>query len=283
MMNIISRLFIVLCIGCLQACSQTPTAAENSQTNAVVASTEKQSADTVIASASEADEDLDDSDVDLSLTNGLSDPIEPFNRLMWDINYDYVDPYIYKPVAVSYVDWVPDFIRAGIGNFLANLDEPATAVNNALMGEGENSFKHFGRFVINTIFGGLGLVDVADFMDLAPDEGREFGDVLGYYGLGYGPYFMIPGYGPLSVRYLVGGIVDNLYLPLSFFNVWELLGKRVIESLEPRVEMIPSEPMLDNSPDPYLFVRDLYIQHSNRTSGIEVREEEDLEDLLDEE
>lgn len=62
---------------------------------------------------------------------GVYDPFEGFNRAMWNLNYDYFDPYLARPVSLAYVDYTPSFIRTGIKNFLANLDEPASMVNSA--------------------------------------------------------------------------------------------------------------------------------------------------------
>lgn len=69
-------------------------------------------------------------------TSGVYDPLEGFNRAMWEINYDYLDPYLVRPISLAYVDYTPVPVRSGIANFLANLDEPASVVNNLVMGNG---------------------------------------------------------------------------------------------------------------------------------------------------
>jgi len=86
-----------------------------------------------------------------------NDPFEGFNRAMWDINYEYLDPYLVRPVSLAYVGYTPVPVRSGISNFLANLDEPASMVNNLFMGNGEKALDHFNRFWINSTFGLLAL------------------------------------------------------------------------------------------------------------------------------
>lgn len=98
---------------------------------------------------------------DSSPHSQVNDPLESFNRQMWTINYDYLDPYVVRPVSLFYVGYVPKPVRSGIANFLSNLDEPASMVNNLLMGNGTKAVDHFNRFWINTSFGLLGLIDIA--------------------------------------------------------------------------------------------------------------------------
>ena len=219
---------------------------------------------------------------------GVYDPFEGFNRAMWNLNYDYFDPYLARPVSLAYVDYTPSFIRTGIKNFLANLDEPASMVNSALMLNGEEAVRHFNRFWINSTFGVLGLIDIASAADIRKPVDKQFGDTMGKYGVANGPYFMFPVYGPLTLREGAGDIVDGLYLPLSALNFWQSFGKWVFEGMEDRAALVNQEAILRDSPDSYIFTRDAYIQNKNfRASGgnLEVLEQEDeayLDDFLDE-
>lgn len=106
-------------------------------------------------------EERDGEETSAVLESEVNDPFEGFNRTMWTINYDYLDPYIVRPAAVAYVDYTPSPIRTGIANFLGNLDEPSSIVNNILMGNGAKAVDHFNRFWINSTFGLLGLIDIA--------------------------------------------------------------------------------------------------------------------------
>ena len=210
-----------------------------------------------------------------------NDPFEGFNRAMWTVNYDYLDPYLVRPVSVAYVDYTPAPIRIGISNFLANLDEPASMVNNLLMGNGRKAVDHFNRFWINSTFGLLGLIDIASEAGITKYDDKSFSDAIGHYGVGNGPYFMVPGYGPVTTREVTSQ-VDSLYVPLSLLNVWAGLGKWAFEGMETRAQLVSQEALLDDSPDPYALTRDVYIQRRDFKAEIEP-EEVDLEqeDFID--
>ncbi|MCQ1058338.1 MlaA family lipoprotein [Photobacterium sp. ZSDE20] len=219
---------------------------------------------------------------------GVYDPFEGFNRAMWDLNYDYLDPYLVRPVSLAYVDYTPSFIRTGIKNFLANLDEPASMVNSALMLNGEETVRHFNRFWINSTFGVFGLIDIASAADIRKPVDKQFGDTMGKYGVANGPYFMFPVYGPLTLREGAGDVVDGLYLPLSALSFWQSLGKWAFEGMEDRAALVKQEAILKDSPDSYIFTRDAYIQNKNfRATGgndemLELEDEAYLDDFLDE-
>ncbi|NVD06199.1 VacJ family lipoprotein [Vibrio sp. JPW-9-11-11] len=213
------------------------------------------------------------------------DPIEGFNRSMWTINYEYLDPYFVRPVSLAYVNYVPSPIRSGISNFLGNLDEPASMINNLLMGNGGKALDHFNRFWINTTLGLGGLFDVASEAGITDHSEKAFGDAVGHYGVGHGPYVMVPGYGPWTVRESAD-LVDSTYIPLSFLNIWAGLGKWALEGMESRAALVSQEAMLDNSPDPYALTRDVYIQHQDfkaevETDDYDAEEEAYLDDYLD--
>jgi phospholipid-binding lipoprotein MlaA len=210
------------------------------------------------------------------------DPIEGFNRSMWTINYDYLDPYFVRPVSLAYVNYVPVPIRSGISNFLGNLDEPSSMINNLLMGNGSKALDHFNRFWINTTFGLAGLIDIASEAGITDHNEKAFSDAVGHYGVGNGPYVMVPGYGPWTVREATD-VVDGMYVPLSFLNIWAGLGKWALEGMETRAALVNQEALLDNSPDPYALTRDVYIQRQDFKAEIVTEDyDEDEEAYLDE-
>lgn len=229
-------------------------------------------------------ETINSADIEYYETHS-DDHFEDFNRVMWDLNYDLLDPYLVRPVSMTYVDYTPTPIRMGIANFLANLDEPASIINNLIMGNGEVALVHFNRFWLNTTLGLVGLIDIASAADIDKPGGKSFSDALGHYGVGNGAYFMLPGYGPWTLRE-AGDFVDGLYMPLSYLNFWQGLGKWGLEGMESRVDLISQEPMLEASPDPYLLTRDVYLQRQDFKAEIEpeidLEAEEDLDDYLDE-
>ncbi|GEM74366.1 MlaA family lipoprotein [Vibrio sagamiensis] len=211
------------------------------------------------------------------ITSNVYDPFEDFNRTMWDLNYNYLDPYFVRPIALTYVDYTPVPIRAGIANFLSNLDEPSSIVNNLLMGNGERAVDHFNRFWINSTFGLLGLIDIATAAGITKNDNKAFGDAVGHYGVGNGPYLMLPGYGPYTLRKTTD-TVDGMYVPLSYLNIWTGLGKWVFEGLEKRALVVPQEAQLRSSPDPYILTRDAYLQRQDFKAEIESLDEEDAEE-----
>lgn len=209
------------------------------------------------------------------------DPFEALNRVIWDINYEVIDKNIYRPVAHGYNDHVPLPVKSGINNFVRNFEEPSSMVNNALQGKWKWAANAGGRFTLNSTIGILGVVDVADMMGL-PRKRDEFNEVLGYYGVPNGPYFMMPFLGPYVTRELASDWVDGLYFPLSDFTMWQSALKWGLKSLHSRAAAIDQERLLDNALDPYIFVKDAYFQHMDYKvfDGDVPLEQED--DLLDE-
>jgi|GEM_PF-90868 len=188
------------------------------------------------------------------------DPIEGFNRAMWDFNYLFLDRYFYRPVAHGYNDYVPRPVKTGLNNFVSNLDEPSALVNNTLQGKWGWAANAGGRFTINSTMGLLGVIDVANMMGL-PRKHDEFNEVLGYYGVPNGPYFMAPFVGPYVTREIASDWVDGLYFPLSEITIWQSLLKWGLDSLHKRAVAIDQERLVDNALDPYTFVKEAYFQH----------------------
>ncbi len=191
-----------------------------------------------------------------------SDPLESFNRTMFNLNYNVLDPYIVRPVAVAWRNYVPVPARNGISNALSNLDEPSSMVNYLLEGDVHRAAIHFTRFFLNSTLGLGGLIDVAGKANpaLAREHEQGFGTTLGHYGVGYGPYVELPGYGSFTLRQDGGDMVDTLYPPLSLLTFWMSAGKWVLEGIETRAELLDSDGMLKQQSDPYAFIRNAYFQ-----------------------
>lgn len=195
-------------------------------------------------------------------SDGRSDPLEGFNRTMFNFNYNVLDPYVLRPVAVAWSDYVPTPVRSGLSNVSNNLGEPATVINYLLQGEFKRAVMHFHRFVINSTFGIGGLIDFATHEeDLKRENIRRFGSVLGHYDVGYGPYVVLPGYGSATPREDIGGIADTLYPPLSWLIGWPAVGKWMIDGIESRARVLDQDQLLKDSTDPYLFMREAYFQN----------------------
>ncbi|WJG08582.1 VacJ family lipoprotein [Aliiglaciecola sp. LCG003] len=219
------------------------------------------------------------------------DPIEGFNRVMWDFNYDVLDAYILRPTTVVYVDYMPHVARTGLYNAALNLEEPSNTLNNLLQGKVGGSLTSLGRFVLNSTVGILGLIDVAKEIGLERQE-EEFGEVLGKYGIGTGAFLMIPAMGPSDIRSSVGDFVDSSYFPLQDLSFYVAAVRTGIKALEARAQLIEQEGNLEQSLDPYAFVKNAYFQNlefkvtDGKVPPSELQvdpevEEEGFEDFLD--
>ncbi len=212
-----------------------------------------------------------------------ADPFEPINRMFWDFNYEILDRFLVKPITIAYVTVTPTFVRTGLLNASENLSEPASAVNNLLQGKPVESLTSVGRFLVNSTVGIVGLFDVATKMGLEEKE-EDFGEVLGVWGLGTGPYLMLPALGPSDFRSLTGKVVDNVYWPTTVINDPYVIAANVIKIVEVRASLLDQEATLNRSLDRYLFVRDAYFQRlafKVSDGKVNVKTEEELEEEQD--
>ncbi|URH93748.1 VacJ family lipoprotein [Pasteurella multocida] len=196
-----------------------------------------------------------------SKTGERKDPLEGFNRTMWDFNYKVVDPYLLKPVATGWKEYVPTPVKSGLTNVANNLDEPASFVNRLLSGEFKKAMTHFNRFWINTVFGIGGLIDVASYSPpLRVENQSRFGDTLGRYGVETGSYVMLPLYGPATPRQDIGNLADTTYPMLSLLGPRSLL-KSGVQIIDGRAKALDKDALLEQSQDPYITFREAYFQN----------------------
>lgn len=191
------------------------------------------------------------------------DPLEKFNRKMFAINYNILDPYVLRPIAETWRDYVPAPARTGLNNFFSNLNEPAAMLNAFLCGDVYRGMLHFNRFFLNSLLGIGGFIDVAEMANskLSRENDLRFGATLGKYGISYGPYLMLPVYGNFTLREDVGNYVDHLYPALSWLTLWLSATKWLLEGVEKRARLLDSDAILHNSKDPYALMRNAYFQH----------------------
>lgn len=203
------------------------------------------------------------------------DPWEGYNRGVFAFN-ETVDTMLLKPVATSYKLVLPEFIRRRVSNVFANVGEVPSALNNLLQGDFARAGKDILRFLINTTVGILGLFDPATTAGLLKEE-EDFGQTLGVWGFGSGPYFVLPLLGPSTLRDFPGRLVDALIYPLSWLDDTgarnALFGVRVIGS---RAEFLEQEKILrEMSPDYYQQLRGFYLnrrEHQVRDGAVEIDE-----------
>lgn len=144
-----------------------------------------------------------------------NDPLEPVNRAVFAFNHT-LDGLILEPAAIMYRTATPRVMRDGVTNFLNNLRTPVILANDLLQGEWQRAEHTLGRFMLNTILGFGGLIDVGTHVGMPERHDEDFGQTLAKYGVGSGPYLMVPLLGPSNPRDLTGRVVDFLFDPLFF-------------------------------------------------------------------
>lgn len=195
-----------------------------------------------------------------------SDPWEKVNRNTFAFNQK-VDTYVLTPVAKGYEFVVPEYARERIGNFYVNLGEPANVMNNALQGKGEGALVSLFRLMINTTLGLGGMFDVAGTAGNQPVRREDFGQTLAVWGVGNGPYFVIPFLGPSTVRDTAGLGVDYVSAPQTWLDGgWAEWGAWGVEAVDFRLRMMPATDVLKGAVDPYLMAREAYL--SSRRNAI---------------
>ena len=148
-----------------------------------------------------------------------SDPLAPFNEKMFWFNLK-LDKYFMRPVATGYADVLPEDVRRHIGNFWDNVGVIPRFANNLFQLKVQRAGTEVGRFAINTTLGGVGFFDVADSWFGLKEHDEDFGLTLGHYGVGMGPYLVLPFYGPSSIRDTVGRAADGAMNPMSYTLPW---------------------------------------------------------------
>ena len=198
--------------------------------------------------------------------SGQNDPYEKTNRSIFSFDQA-LDHAVARPVAVFYNHAVPEFARDGVHNFLSNLDAPVIFGNDVLQGSPDRAGQTLGRMVINSTIGLGGLVDVAAKMGIAPHE-EDFGQTLGVWGVGEGPYLVVPLTGPSNPRDSVGTVVDYFMDPLTYMkwnNSTLYMGIRTgMGFVDLRARNVDNLDQIERtSVDLYATTRSLYRQHRN--------------------
>ncbi len=185
------------------------------------------------------------------------DPWEPLNRKIFAFN-EGLDDYLLSPIARGYRWVAPDPLENGVSNAIDNIWEFNTIFNSALQGRPADAFDSFGRLVINSTVGVLGFFDVASAIGIE-HKPADFGQTLYEWGVGTGPYLMVPLAGPRTLRSGFGSLVDNFYsipsLPKDQIFNWTFVG---IEAIDIRADLLRADELI--SGDRYIFVRNAYLQ-----------------------
>lgn len=214
---------------------------------------------------SAADEEAAEADTG----HAKGDPFEKWNRGVYKFN-DSIDQAIVEPLAKGYRAVTPGFFRSGVRNFLHNLASPVILANDVLQAEPKRAGATTGRFVINTTIGLLGLFDVGEKVGLKKHD-EDFGQTLGKWGVGPGPYLMLPLLGPSNMRDLTGKVVDYAIDPITYAKFKHddeaRLARTGMDLLTQRTDTLDAvDSLRETSVDPYAAARSFYDQ--SRESAI---------------
>ncbi len=196
----------------------------------------------------------------LASTRDPRDPWEPFNRRMDRFNQQ-VDQAVLKPVAQTYVQVMPQPIRTGVRNFFHNLDEIGTLVSTVLQLKPKPAIETAVRLGVNSTLGLLGVLDLATPMGLERHE-EDIGQALGRWGVGTGPYLVLPLLGPSTLRDTLVRPLDTALDPVHQIRPrTDRLLTQGVRVTSQRARFLGAEDVIQGSAlDPYTFVRDAYLQ-----------------------
>jgi len=225
-----------------------------------------------------------------------NDPYEHYNRAIFKTNA-VVDKFVIRPVAVSYTYVVPNPIRGAITNFNTNLHDFISIANDILQADGKNTLDTSVRITVNSTIGILGLFDVASWMGF-PEYNNTFGKTLRAWGWQHSSFFLIPFFGPGTVRDQLGLIPDTAFNPTLWAlqdygpnwrvdtatGWWIAGGVYGLNLLNIRSQYLDADDIIAQSLDPYATMRDIYLQSTNNyiyeSVLISTSDNDNIDDIL---
>jgi len=224
--------------------------------------------DEIVHQEDVADDDFDDFEEEMEVKE-IYDPFMSYNRSMTNFN-DGLYENFFKPVNKGYLAITNSEVRVSINNFFKNIYFPMRFFNNILQGKFHYAFEETGRFVVNSTAGCLGFFDPAKSkMKLMPHN-EDFGQTLGFYGVGPGPHIVIPLFGPSNMRDAISFFPDAAVSPIDYTDrdwptltkTWfELIAVKSVEKFnEVSLYSTEYEEIRKDAVDLYPYLRDLYEQ-----------------------
>lgn len=193
-------------------------------------------------------------------TDPENDPWEAYNRKIHAFNMG-LDHYLMRPVAKGYDYVMPDAPQRGVRNFFRNLSEVTTFLNLLLQGKFTGSMDTVARFLVNSTVGLGGFFDVATKAGI-PRYDEDFGQTLAVWGWQDSRYLVMPFIGPQTLRDVAGRSFYGYMHPISYMvrehNAYYLVA---IDLVTLRAELLPFDAQLQAANDPYVLVRDVYLQN----------------------
>lgn len=218
-------------------------------------------------------------------TGDPRDPLEPLNRGIYQFN-EGVDTMFLRPAAEIYQGVVPPLARTGVSNAFSNVNDVIVALNNLLQGKVGEALSDLGRVLVNTTAGLFGLFDVATPSGLEKHN-EDFGQTLGYWGLGDGPYLVLPILGPSNLRDAVGRFADYKADLVTYIDpTRDRNAVQALRLVSRRAELLSTSRLLSVAAlDEYEFARDAYLQRRRNliydgNPPREIREKESGIDIL---
>ena len=185
------------------------------------------------------------------------DPFQEINEKTHNFNL-VLDKQLATPVARIYKKVTPDLVERSITNFTHNIEDLSIAINNILQGKINNGISDLLRFTINSSLGVLGFFDVASNLGFEKHD-EDFGQTLATWGMGAGPYIVLPGLGPSNLRDTLSMLPDAFLTPLYVIDHDRTsYSLTAIDIVETRARYLGLESVVIG--DDYLFYRDAYLQ-----------------------
>lgn len=195
-------------------------------------------------------------------TDNPDDPLESMNRSVFSFN-ESLDENIVKPLADGYSNVTPDLLQKMVGNFYSNLDDVGVIFNELLQLKFREAGSVTVRFLINTTLGFAGLINYGEDYGF-PKRNEDFGQTLGYYGVGSGPYIVFPIFGGFNLRQAAGGLVDlgtNPIFYTGFISAGIGPAMGALTAIDTRAQLSEEEEIINEAAlDKYEFIRDAYLQ-----------------------
>lgn len=189
-----------------------------------------------------------------------NDPWEGFNRKVYAFN-DSLDRHVLRPVSEAYDEVTPEPVNRGISNVFSNVNDVFVTLNDLLQAKFKQAGSDAGRFLVNSTLGMGGMVDWASGWGMKKHE-EDFGQTLAYWGVGEGPYLVIPFFGPRTMRDTGGVAVDTASNPISLFApIAAILSTGAVYTVDQRADLLTASELVEAAAlDPYLFTREAYLQ-----------------------
>ena len=194
-----------------------------------------------------------------TMTDPERDPWEAYNRKIHAFNMG-LDKAIFRPVAKGYDYIMPDAPQRGVRNFFRNLAYPVTFLNLILQGKFEKSVEATGRFLLNTTVGLLGFFDVASKEGI-PNFNEDMGQTLAVWGWKDSRFVVMPIFGPYTARDFLGRGFYGYFHPVSYYaREHNNYVPMVVDLITLRASLLPFDEDLLNANDPYVLIRDAWLQ-----------------------